>query len=195
MEGGQTVHEDRRRLGLLHQRAVDLIGQQQLDALRPQLGRLAHRQPDVGVEDVAVLRALGGVGGELEDRAGLAGYLMAFFDQPLGGHEFRRAAGAVVQSQLGADDHERVCNVVARVAEESQLAALEVAELLTRGQDVREHLRGMEIVGQAVPDRDAGVLRQILDRGLLEAAVFDAVVHPSEHLGGVGDRLLLAHLR
>jgi len=194
VEGGQAVHEDGVALGLFHQRGVDLVREEKADALGPQLGRLAHGQPDVGIEDVAVLRTLGGVVGELEDRAGLAGDLMALFDEPLGGHQLLRAAGAVVQTQLGADDHEGVGHIVARVAEEGQLAPLEIAELLARGQHVREHLGGVKIVGQAVPHGDAGILCQILDDRLLEAAVFDAVIEPAEHLGRVGKRLLLPHL-
>ena len=52
----------------------------------------------------------------------------------------------------------------------------------------------MELVGQAVPDGDAGVLCELLDLGLLEATVLDAVEHAAEDAGGVGDGLLVAHL-
>ena len=49
-------------------------------------------------------------------------------------------------------------------------------------------------VRQAVPARDGGVLRQLLDDALAEAAVFDAVEHAREHARRVGDALLLADL-
>ena len=108
-------------------------------------------------------------------------------------HEILKA-GAVVQSQLGADDHEGIGNIVARVSEESQLAPLELAELLPRGQHIRQHLGGVEVVGQTVPHRHAGVAGQILHHRLLVAPVLDAVVQPSQHLGRVRQGLLLAHL-
>ena len=53
----------------------------------------------------------------------------------------------------------------------------------------------MELVGEAVPDRDAGVRRELLDDRLPEAAVLDAVVDPAEDPGRVLHRLLVADLR
>ena len=52
----------------------------------------------------------------------------------------------------------------------------------------------MELVGQTVPHGNAGVAGEILDHGLLEAAVLDTVEHASEDLCGVGEGFLLAHL-
>jgi len=60
---------------------------------------------------------------------------------------------------------------------------------------VREHLGGVPVVGEAVPDRDAGQLGEHLDVLLLAAAELDAVVEAAQHPGGVRDRLLVAHLR
>ena len=53
----------------------------------------------------------------------------------------------------------------------------------------------MESVGQTVPHGNAGVLGQILNNGLLEAPVLDAVIHPAQDLSGVRQGLLLSHLR
>ena len=189
------MQEDRGGLCHGHDFLVDLIRQQQLDALLPQLSGLAHADPDVGVEHVAVLRALRDVAGELQNGAGLGGDSLALGDQLGGRHQLLRSAGAEVHAQLGADDHQGVGNVVARVAEEGQLAAADIAELLADGQDVGQHLGGMEVVGQAVPYGNAGVAGQILNHGLLEAAVLDAVIHAAQNLGGVGQGFLLAHLR
>ena len=52
----------------------------------------------------------------------------------------------------------------------------------------------MELVRQPVPHRHAGIGRQLLHQLLAEAPVLDAVVHPAQHPGGVGNGLLLAHL-
>ena len=52
----------------------------------------------------------------------------------------------------------------------------------------------MVLVRQAVPDGHAGVFGQLLNDGLAVAAVLDAVKHPAQHPGGVGDGLLFADL-
>ncbi len=52
----------------------------------------------------------------------------------------------------------------------------------------------MEIIGEAVPDRNARELRESLDRRVLEAAELDAVEHSAEDTGGVLDALLAAEL-
>ena len=52
----------------------------------------------------------------------------------------------------------------------------------------------MELVGQAVPHRHTGVVGQIFHDALAVAAVLDAIEHPAQHPGGVGDGLLLADL-
>lgn len=69
-----------------------------------------------------------------------------------------------------------------------------MAEVLLDGEHVGNHLGGMELGGQAVPDGHAGVLGEALDLLLLEATVLDAVVHAAQDTGGVLDGLLLAHL-
>ena len=66
--------------------------------------------------------------------------------------------------------------------------------MLLHGQEVGEDLGGMELVGEAVPDGDAGIGGQFFDPFLAVAAVFDAVEHAAEHAGGVLDGLLHADL-
>ena len=56
--------------------------------------------------------------------------------------------------------------------------------MLFHGQQVRQQLGGVELVGEAVPHRHAGVLRRVSTTSAV-AAVLNAVVHPSEHAGGV----------
>ena len=188
------MQEDGGGLGLLHQLLVHLIGPQQLDALRPDLVGLAHGDPDIGVQHVAVAGALLHVVGQLDGGAGLGGHGLALLHQVGGGHQLLGPAGAEVHAQLGAHHHQGVGHVVAGVAKEGELAAAHVAELLLHGEDVGQHLGGVEGVGQAVPHGHAGVAGQVLHHGLLEAAVLNAVVHAAQHLGGVGQGLLLAHL-
>ena len=52
----------------------------------------------------------------------------------------------------------------------------------------------MELVGQAVPHRNTGVMGQLLHDLLPIAPVLNAVKHAAQHAGGVGNALLLADL-
>ena len=65
VEGGQAMHEDGSGLGICHQLGIDLIGLEQLDTLFPDGIRLAHGNPNVGVDDI-------GVGGAFLDVLGQA---------------------------------------------------------------------------------------------------------------------------
>ena len=67
--------------------------------------------------------------------------------------------------------------------------------VLHHGQDVADHLGGVELVGQAVPHRHAGVLAQDFHQLLAEAAVLDPIVHAPQHPGGVFHRFLVTDLR
>ena len=66
--------------------------------------------------------------------------------------------------------------------------------MLLNGEEVRQDLGGVELVGQAVEHGHSGVFRQLLHQLLTEAPVLDAVKHPAQHPGGVGDGLLHADL-
>jgi hypothetical protein len=70
-----------------------------------------------------------------------------------------------------------------------------LAALLAHGEEVREHLGGMPLVGEPVVDGHAGVGGELLDIAVRGAAELDPVVHPAQHARGVGDGLLVAHLR
>ena len=101
-----------------------------------------------------------------------------------------------MHAELRAHHHERVRHVVLRVAHEHELeAARALRELLFDRHQVGDHLRGVELGGEPVPHRDARVFGELLDDLLAVSAVLDAVEHAAEHARGVGDRLLLAHLR
>ena len=66
--------------------------------------------------------------------------------------------------------------------------------MLLNGHHVRQNLGGVVHVGEAVEDRHAAVLRQVLHHLLVEAPVLDAVEEPAQDLGGVLQGLLFAHL-
>ena len=52
----------------------------------------------------------------------------------------------------------------------------------------------MELIGQSVPHRHAGILCKFFNQFLAETAVFDAVVHPAEDACSIGNTFLFAHL-
>ena len=100
-----------------------------------------------------------------------------------------------MHAELRAYDHVGICHVVAGVTHIHQLLALQVTPVLTNRQHVGEHLRRMELVREAIPDRHIAVLRKFLHEILAEAPVLDAVIHTAQHACGIRDRLLAADLR
>ena len=189
------MHENGAVGGVFKGRSVHLIGLQKLDALLPHRIRFAHRDPDVGVKHIRAARAVGNVRGQGHAAAGVLGDLPRGFDQFLRRKQRFRRAGGEVHAHLGAGHHQRIGHVVARVAHKGELYARQAAQVLLDGQKVGHHLRGVELVGQAVPHRHAGILRQELHGILAETAVFDTVVHAPQHARRVLDAFLFAHLR
>ncbi|MPN08613.1 hypothetical protein SDC9_155897 [bioreactor metagenome] len=53
----------------------------------------------------------------------------------------------------------------------------------------------MKFGGEPVPDGHASIFGEFFNNALAIAAVFDAVIHPAEHLRGIRDALLFADLR
>ncbi len=70
-----------------------------------------------------------------------------------------------------------------------------LSAVFAHGQGVGDHLGRVEFGGQAVEHRHTGELGQFFDDFLLEATVFDGVVHPPEDAGGVFHAFFVADLR
>ena len=66
--------------------------------------------------------------------------------------------------------------------------------MLPDGEKICQNLRGVEFVGQAVPHGHTGVGSQSFHDLLAKTTVFDAVIHPTQHTGGVSNGLLLTQL-
>ena len=62
------------------------------------------------------------------------------------------------------------------------------------GEKIRQNLGRVEFVGQTVPHGNPCIPAQGFHNFLTEAPVFNAVVHPAQHPGGVGNGFLLSHL-
>ena len=100
MERRQAVHELHVRVaGRAEQVRVDLVGQQQLDALVPDLLGLAHRDPHVGVDEVDAGHALRPTSSVWVIRAPVpCGDLRRLLDDLVGG--FHSACGATMRTSM-----------------------------------------------------------------------------------------------
>ena len=82
MEGGQAVHEfDVRIAAAFHQFGGHLIGQEDFDAFTPAFQRFAHRDPNVGMDEIDVFDGLVNVIGDGNARAAFFGESFAHFHQ------------------------------------------------------------------------------------------------------------------
>jgi hypothetical protein len=178
-----------------HDGSVHAVRAKQVDALRPHLGGLAHRHPDIGVHELRAVYALRDVVGEHDprtrgERVGARDLLHVG-----GGPEALRRHDANVGAHHRAHDEQGVAHVGAGVAEVGVPKRHErVGGVLTHREEVGEHLRGMPLVGEPVVHGNVGVLRQLLDDGLGRTPVFDRVEHARQHARCVGGGLLVADL-
>ena len=103
---------------------------------------------------------------------------------------------AQIHAELRGADQIAISHVETCIAQVAEDDCVEwFGDVLLEGEEVGQDLRGVPFVGQAVVDRHAGPLRQLLGGRLGEAAVLDGVVHAPEHTRGVLDGLLVAHVR
>ena len=133
--------------------------------------------------------------GQGDTGAGRLGDLMGRRDALLIGPQLLGGHDAHVGAQERTVDQQRAAHVEAGVADVGvgDLAG-GLAGVLQHGQGVAQHLGGVPLVGQAVPHRHPGQGGELLDLGLLVAAVLDAVEHAPQNPGGVRHGLLVAHL-
>ncbi|MNO80738.1 hypothetical protein D3C76_719530 [compost metagenome] len=182
--------------GGFHQFGVDLVRQQLLDTLGPGFDRLAHRDPHVGVDEVDAFDRRFRIFGQGDACATFFAVLLAASDQVVERPQGLRCANTHVHTQLGADQQQGVTHVVAGVP---QVAVADLVDrlvgMLTHGQHVGDHLGWVVFIGQAVEHWYAGELGQFFDDFLLEATVFDGIVHAPQYPGGVLHAFLVADLR
>ena len=192
--GRQAVHEAALFSRGLHQGLRHLVRQKIMNTLCPDLFRLSHGDPDIRVQDICVPDSLHRIGLKLQCGAGFCRDGFAFFNQRRIREVLLRRAGHKVQTHLDAADHEGIAHIIPGIPEVDQLLPLQGTEMLPDCEEVRQNLGRMELIGQAVPHRDTGIRGQLLHTGLLKAAVLNAVKHPSQNPGRIGNALLLPQL-
>ena len=176
---------------------VDLVRRQQLDPLLPHALVLAHRDPDVGVEEVDAGDALVDVVGEREPGTGLLGDPAAGLDEVVARPQVFGGAEPDVHAVACSPRPSASCPCCSGRRRGSsrrcRRRCLSLCSFI-----VRTSARIWVGWNSSVSPFQTGTpayVRQRLDVLLGEAAVLDAVEHPAEHPGGVLHRLLVTDLR
>ena len=177
---GQAMHEQGVVLGPAHQGLVDLIvgevGQAHLAVVF-----VAHAGPHIREHEVG---AVGGLRRVIADHRALATGLENLGVGPVA---LGRGDAQIEVEQTGGQQI-GVAHVVA-IADPGHGLAGDVAAVFLEGLKVREHLAGMQAVGEAVDHRHAGIGGEALERLVRVVADHHRIDHAREYARGVLHRL------
>ncbi len=179
-----------------HHFAIHLIVTQQGNTLRPFLFGLTHRYPDIGIDKVCAFNPRGDIFRQGDFTPVFLCQSTAFGDQ----RSFRPACLWCDQTQVQTGKRRsfehRIAHVVTRVTCIDQRHFVEcfAGQMLLHGEEIRQQLRGVELIGQAVPYWHASVFRQCFDNLLTIAAILNTVIHATKHAGSVFNRLFVTNL-
>mmetsp|Transcript_137218 Transcript_137218/g.382766 ORF Transcript_137218/g.382766 Transcript_137218/m.382766 type:complete len:244 (-) Transcript_137218:366-1097(-) len=191
--GGQAIHKDAVRLGMLHQFRVHLEGHEELLSGLLFLLRYAIAHPAIAIDDVhpghCLLRCL-----ELLDLA--ARLVLQLLDLlPNLGLDVACTRHVHVEAHERPGAHQVVGHVVLEVPEVCQGQPLPGALVLDYSLQVREHLHGVPVVVERVDDGDGGHLREGTDCVAAPDTGRDALAHAREHSPGVLNALFHSQRR
>ena len=180
----------------LHSPCVHLVGHHLLDAFCPGAVRLTHRNPYVGVEEIAPLYRLGHLVGYGDFCPRGLGHFLRHLQDLLVRPVAFGSGSTVVHAHFSSPHHQAVAHVVAGIAKVAECDVTKgLVTVLAHGEEICQYLGGMPFIRKAIPHRDTRVLSQGFHLGLLKAAVLYPVIDAPQHSGGVSHRFLLAHLR
>src|SRR6185437_1336581 len=149
---------------------------------------LPHRCPDVGGHHLCALRGFHRIADDTH-----LGRLLRSRQQMIGRLVTRRAGEVEVEPEAEGGVDPGIRHVVA-VADPGVLLVGDIAEVLADGEQVSEHLAGMQEIGQTVDHGHVGEPGQLLDVLVGEGADHDAIDVARQHARGVGDRLAASEL-
>ena len=152
-----------------------------------------HADPRVGDHDVGAGDRLDRVGGELDRAAGALRDLARPRHDVGVGREPLGCADDDVHAGGGAGEDPRVAHVAGTVADEGDPDPRQPALVLAHGLQVGEELAGVELVGERVEHRHAGVRRHGDDVALVGRAPHDRRGLAAEDAGDVLDALARPH--
>ena len=172
----QAVHEQRIRVGRLHNPVVNLIVCKALQTLLLFLF-LAHARPNIGHHQVRVLR---GVDSRFMQTDSISTTL---YQIGIGMMSWR---GGDSQVEAIADRRIdiRMTHVVA-VSDPGNRCAGNIAAELEPGLHIRQQLTGVQQIAESVDHRHAGMLRQCLQAIVAEGADQYSIHHAGNYFGAV----------
>ena len=176
---GQTVHELHVGIaGSFHEFLVDLIWKKRSDTFVPNFFGLAHRDPNICMDEINAFDRGFRVIGNRDLSAGSLSEFTAHIDEFLRGPVFLRGTDTNIHTHLRTDEQKGVAGIEASV---SDIGIGDVfpafAAGFLHGEQIAEHLSWVPFICQAVKDRDTGVFCQLFNGFLLKAAELDAVIH------------------
>ena len=188
------MHKYRTLFCKRHNIRIYLIAFQILNPFCPDLVRLSHRYPYIGINDVCPCRCLCNIFCQRNGCPCLRCCL------PAGAHKrFIReilliGTGTKIHPELCTGCHQRITHIVAGIPHIYKPDSLKPAKPFADSQHICNHLRRMKFVCQPVPYRHACIRRQFFHNFLPESAVFDTVKHPAKHPGRISNAFLASNL-
>ena len=141
------MHKDGLGSRILHHLFVHLISLQIPDALRPDFVRLTHGYPNIGADHVRTPGSGFHILGQCNAAAaGRSQFLTLFHQFPLR-EIFCAGAGRKMHPQFGAQHHQGITRIISGISHVCETDPLQMPEMLSYGQRVRQHLGGMKFIG------------------------------------------------
>ena len=161
----------------------------------PYFIRLSHRNPDIRINNIRASHSRFHIFRQGNRRSRAFCNFFAFLHQlPVRKILFRRTSRKM-HPHLSTGYHQGISHIITRIPHISKTDIFQISKMLAYRQQIRQHLRRMELVRQAVPYRNFRILCQFLHDVLPEAAVFDPFIHAGKNSCRIRNAFLLADLR
>ena len=99
-----------------------------------------------------------------------------------------------MHSHFGACHHQGIPHIIAGISHICEPDILQIAEMLPYGQQICQHLGGMELICEPVPNRHPRVFCKLLHNILPVSPIFNSLKHACQNPGRIRDALLFSDL-